>query len=154
MASKIIYVAMFMVILNLAFLAFSCTTFDTETGACLVDESNSTVWKMASNPTSVGGDFWDMLFGSGWGLFGAIGVGVGAVLIGTTIFGKNVESTIYIAIAIGLAGTVYPAIKLYQMITASSLLSPVSRWIFAIIIASTMVITVIFTILDWGRGRD
>jgi len=161
MASKIIYVLMAMAILNLGLLIFSCEEWDPETGECagpLISSdsaTNSTIWGMISDPTTIGSGFWQNLFGSGWGLLAAIGVVGTAVLIGTTVFGKNIESTIYIAIGLGLVSMVYPAVKLWQLMNGLSIIGDtMTRLVLVIVIVSTIVVTFIFTILDWARGRE
>lgn len=162
MASKIIYVIVAMAILNLGLLIFSCSSWDTETGECagsLVSSdssSNSTIWGLVSNPTTVGDNFWETLFGSGWGLLAVIGtVTLTTVLVGTTVFGKNIETMVYIAIGLGLSSVVYPTIKLWQMMNGLSMVGDtMTRTVLAIVVGSTMFITVVFTILDWARGRE
>lgn len=162
MASKIIYVIMAMAILNIGLLIFSCSSWDTETGTCagsLVSpgySGNSTIWSMISNPTTVGDNFWQKLFGSGWGLLAVIGtVTLATILVGTTIFGKNIETTVYIAIGLGLASVVYPTVKFFQMINGLSMVGDtMTRNVLAIVIASTLFITVVFTVLDWARARE
>jgi len=158
MASKIIYVLVAMAVLNLALLIFSCSAWDPETGECagrLTSDDNSTIWNLMSNPTTVGDNFWQTLFGSGWGLLAAIGVVGTAVLVGTTVFGKNIETTIYIAIGLVLASAVYPVIKLWQMIDGLGMVGDdMTRMVLAIVIGSTIFITVVFTVVDWSRGRE
>jgi hypothetical protein len=159
MASKIIYVIMTMAILNIGLIFFSCSEWDATTGACagsLTHSDNSTIWGLISNPESVGSGFWDVLFGSGWGLLAVVGtITLGTLLVGTTIFGKNIETIVYIAMGIGLASVVYPSIKLWQILNAwGAISSPIVRSSIAIIVVSTMVITVVFTVVDWSRGRD
>jgi len=161
MASKIIYVLMAMAILNLSLLIFTCAKWDPETGECagpLISSNsttNSTIWGMISDPTTIGSGFWKNLFGSGWGLLAAIGVVGTAVLVGTTVFGKNIESTIYIAIGLGLVSMVYPAVKLWSLINGLGVVGDtMTRTVLAIVIISTIILTVVFTILDWARGRE
>ena len=163
MASKIIYVMLTMVALNLALIIFSCSAWDSETGECAgslvsANSDNSTIWSLAYNPTTAGGDsgFWWKLVGSGWGLLGIIGVASAAiVLVGTTILGRDITPIVYVAMSLALISSGYPAIKLFQMISASTIIGDaLSRSIIAIIIASTLVIVVMFTVIDWGRGRE
>jgi len=161
MASKIIFVLMTMVILNIALLTFSCTEWNGETGECLDMEEgseghNSSIFKIMKNPETVGSGFWETLFGGGWGLLAAIGsITIATVLIGTTIFGKNIETTIYIAIALGLATSVYPAVRLFQMINGATFIGDtMTRLIIAVLTASAIFLTVMMTIVDWGRGRE
>ena len=153
MASKIIYVLVAMILLNLGTIIFTCPL----TGSCSgsLSESNSTVIDMASNPTTVGSGFWQTLFGSGWGLLAAIGVVGAAILVGTTIFGKNIETTIYLAIGLGLASVVYPAVRIWQLINGLGMVGDtMTRTVLAIAVASVIFITVVFTVLDWSRGRE
>jgi len=85
----------------------------------------------------------------------AIGVVGTAVLVGTTVFGKNIETTIYIAIGLVLASAVYPVIKLWQMIDGLGMVGDdMTRMVLAIVIGSTIFITVVFTVVDWSRGRE
>jgi hypothetical protein len=161
MASKIIYVIVAMVLLNVGLLLFSCSSWDTETGTCAgtllsSDSSNSTIWSMIVNPTTVGSGFWEVFFGSGWGLLAVVGgITLATVLVGTTVFGKNIETTVYIAIGIGLASMVYPVIKLYQIINGLGAIGDTTtRTVLAIIVPSIMFVVYIFTVLDWARGRE
>lgn len=161
MASKIIYVLIAMAILNLSLLIFTCDEWNPETGECagpLIasnSTTNSTIWGLISDPTTVGSGFWKNLFSSGWGLLAAIGVVGTVVLIGTTVFGKNIESTIYIAIGLGLVSMVYPAVKLWSLMNGLGMVGDtMTRSVLAIVIVSTIVLTFIFTILDWSRGRE
>jgi hypothetical protein len=158
MASKIIYVMTMMVMLNLALLIFSCPPEGTTEGACsrFSPEENSTLIDLASDPTTVGSGFWNTLFGSGWGLLGIFGiVAAGSLLIGTTIFGRDITNYLYLALAIGLASTIYPAVRLWSIVNSLSVIGDsLARNIFAIVLVSGIVITVIFTVIDWGRGRE
>jgi len=163
MASKIIYILIAMVVLNVSTFIFSCDNWDSETGQCagtLTSSSsdNSTIWSLASKPETIsdtGGWFWKIV-GSGFGLFAIIGtITAATVIVGSTVFGRDLTPIIYIAIGLALLSSSYPAIKLFTTINSSGLFgNGIGNWIVAILIASTLVITVIFTIIDWARGRD
>jgi len=158
MASKIIYVIVAMAMLNLGLLLFSCSTWNGTTGECktIGETTNSTVWEIMKNPTATGSDFWNTLFGSGWGLLAVLGtVTLTTVVVGSTIFGKQIETIIYIAIGIGLASVVYPSIKLFQLLQGLSMVGDnITRTVLSIVFASVLFIAVLFTVLDWARGRE
>jgi len=158
MASKIIYVAAAMVMLNLAMIIFSCSDWDTTTGECIATEplgtnSTSSLISFMSHPYIAGGDdLWNIFFGSGWGLLAAIGI-ASAIVIGA-IFFKGQE-VVWIAMAIGLTSCVYPAIKLWQTIHAlSGIGDELSKDVLAIAVVSIIILTVMFTIIDWARGHE
>ena len=108
MGSKIIYVIMAMAMLNLSLLIFSCAAWDVETGQCagsLVSseyDSNSTVWGLINNPVEANaGNFWNKLFGSGWGLLAVLLDAVkGAIPVGLANFVFDVEGVTLVAVAL------------------------------------------------------
>lgn len=156
MGSKIIYVLGGMILLNLAMIVFSCSSWDTTTGECTgsaISGDNSSVIGFASNPTAVGGSaFWEILFGSGWGLLAAVGL-VSAIVIGAVFF--KGQEVVWIAMAIGITTTVYPAIRLWALVSELSVIGDtLARTVLAVAVVSIMIITVLFTIIDWARGRE
>jgi len=159
MGSKIIYVLGGMILLNLTLLIFSCSAWDTTTGQCIGSETvgttstntSSLISFMSSPSETSGSGIWQTLFGSAWGLLAA--VAVGAITVGALLI-RN-EAPIWIAMAIGLTSTVYPAIKLWQLVNGLSMVGDsLSRMVIAIVLVSIMVLTVIFTIVDWARGTE
>jgi len=161
--AKIIYVLVAMIALNVALAIFTCSDWNIETGECagsltgIGENVNSTLWNMVYNPTNTAGDFWNSLFGGGWGLSALVGViGVGTVLVGSLVMGRDVTPAIYAAIAIGaLATTIYPSIKLWSLINGLGMVGDTfSRRMIAIILIGGMIVTVMFTVLDWARAKE
>jgi len=57
--------------------------------------------------------------------------------------------------ALGLMTTVYPAIRLWSIINKLSVIGDdLARLVLAISVVSIMILTVLFTIIDWARGRE
>ena len=154
---KIIYVMMTLIVLNLSFLVFNCT--DSTCSESLVSpgsSTNDTLWTIIANPVGISTNtgFWGTLFGSGWGLLGAIGAAVGAILIGTTFFSKDTTGMVYIALGLALTASLFPAVKLFQLINGLSIGDSITRTILSILISGTIVLVAIFTVLDWARGKE
>jgi hypothetical protein len=161
MGSKIIFVAMAMITLNVAFLIFSCSSWDPSTGECVAYTTNDTVeepslWSLAVSPEQAAEtNFLKRFFGSNWGLAAALGViASGTILVGTLVYGRSLETLVYFAMAIGLISTLYPAIRLHQFLMAFPYGDYLFKVVASILISATMVITVLFTVLDWARGRE
>lgn len=158
MTSKIIYVIIGMVILNISLLIFTCPNVDVSTGQCIGSESVGTI---SSNTSSIfsfiwdptvtdDSSIWERLFGSAWGLL----AGIAFIGIIATVAYTRTHDFIYLAIGLFMATTVYPAIKLWQLVNASSFADELTRQVIAVIVVGTIILTVLFTVIDWARGRE
>lgn len=148
---KIIPVMITMLALTLALQIFSCSTWN-ESGQCTGNDASS-LMNFLSNPSIANsGDIWGIFFGNTFGLLAV--AGFTSLIIAGFYFNRN-ESYIYIAMAVGLVSSVYPAITLWSRIRESSIISdPIASGVIATIVASTVILTVMVTIVDWSRGHD
>lgn len=155
---RMIPIILAMVVLNIALVIFTCSSWDAETGVCTGTapygaSSNETVINFLLNPTSAdSGSLWETLFGQSWGLLAAI-IGGAAVIVGA-IFMRN-ETPVYMAAGLAVITSVYPAIKLWQLINGTSLIGDsISRKFIATLICGSLIVGVIFSVVDWTRGTD
>jgi hypothetical protein len=144
---RIVFLVTSLVAINLAFLLFSCNIYDAS-GSCV---PQSTIWSFVTNPSEINSaNMWDILFGSASGL-----AAIAATIIFVGSFFMKVEFPLYASMSLALIYPVYSWIKLFTHIAGNKLFhSPVEAGIVAIMIASPIIITYIFTLLDWARGRD
>lgn len=146
---RIVYLMMGIVAINLALMIFSCDTWNA-TGDCSVP--TSTLWTFLLGPSvATDSTLWNLLFGTVAGLGS-----VAAVILFIGSFFLKVEFPIYAGITIALAPLVYSWIKFWGAFGGSKFFAGNTELatIVGIILLAPIVITYIFTILDWARGRD
>lgn len=146
---RVVYLMLGIVAINLALMIFSCDTWTT-TGECGVPSSAMWSWLLGPN-VATSTSFWNYLFGTATGLASVVGT---ILFIGS--FFLKVEFPIYAGITIALAPMVYSWIKFWNQLGGAKIFAghPEVATIIGIILLAPIVVTYIFTILDWARGRD
>lgn len=149
---RIVYLIMGIVAINLGLFIFSCPSTDPITGAC-VPPSN--IWTFIWGPNALDdSNIWATLFGTASGLAALAAV---AVTVGS--FFLRVEFPLYASMALALIAPVTSWIKFFNQVLESPAFGdgtakPLLGTIIAVILISPIIVTYIFTLIDWARGRD
>jgi len=148
---RIVYLMMGIIAINLGLMLFSCDTWDSVTGECTAPLSP--FWNAVLGPSDFteGSTFWGLLFGTAGGL-----ASVAAVILFIGSFFLKVEFPIYAGITIALAPMVVSWTKFWLQVSDSKFFAGHTKLglVVGMILISPIVITYIFTLLDWARGRD